>query len=178
LRDGNEDDGDGWLVPHRQPQFSENLAPLYRYLAAQVGRPWDTVYGEIRARINADSAVQYHILQHLHDDVAISVTADPDGSLWYFPQWGRRRRLGHDRWPSMYVCPRSGLICRVRRRERPPPSPPLERLPGNAPDHDYRQFAGQWYEVWWGRDVQTTKPIVIRKRQLNRRELRDLGLRR
>lgn len=53
---------------HRKT-LSENLRPFFRFLNSNVGRPWDDVYSEIRARINVNSAVQYHIWQHLRDYV-------------------------------------------------------------------------------------------------------------
>src|SRR5258708_38763728 len=48
-----------------QKHLNENLAPLRRYLMAQVGRPWDKVYGEIRGTIDTRSAIGLHVLQHL-----------------------------------------------------------------------------------------------------------------
>lgn len=177
FRHADPEDGDGWLPPRHRPQFSENLAPLRRYLAAQVGRPWDLVHSEIRARIDAGSAVQYHILQHLYDDLAVRVREDERGVLWHSGRWGREERLDA-RWrPSLYVCPRSGLLRRVRRCRVPEAAPPLDRLPGEAESQDYRLIAGQWYAVTWAPDPLTGKPAIVQKRQLNRRRLRDLGLR-
>lgn len=177
LRHATDEDGDGWLPIRRRPQFSENLAPLRRYLDAQVGRPWDLVYSEIRQRIDTGNAVQYHILQHLYDRLAVQVREDADGSLWHTGRWGRPTRLGVRWGPKLYVCPRSGILRRVRRSRRPPSSPPVDHLPGSGPDHDHRLIAGQWYEAWWGVDPATRVRIIVRKRQLSRRELRDLGLR-
>jgi hypothetical protein len=51
--------------------LNENLQPLARYLARQVNRPWNAVYREICAVIDARNAVQRHILQHLTDYVAL-----------------------------------------------------------------------------------------------------------
>lgn len=177
FRDADPEDGDGWLPPRHRPHFSENLAPLRRYLSAQVGRPWDLVHSEIRARNDADSAVQYHILQHLYDDLAVRVREDEDGVLRYSGRWGRELRLDARWGPSLYVCPRSGLVRRVRRRRVPEVVHPFDCLPGAAEDHDHRLIAGQWYAVTWGRDPLTSKPVIVHKRQLNRRQLRDLGLR-
>ena len=59
-----------------QKSFNENLAPLRRYLAAQVGRPWRKVYSEIAANLNADSTVQQHVRDHLHDFVAVTPRRD------------------------------------------------------------------------------------------------------
>ena len=177
FRHADPEDGDGWLPPRHHPNFSENLAPLRRYLAAQVGRPWDLVHAEIRARIDAGSSVQYHILQHLYDDLAVRVREDADGVLRYQGRWGREMRLD-GRWgPSLYVCPRTGLVRRVRRRQTPAVVPQLDRLPGDADNHDHRLIAGQWYAVTWGRDPLSGNPVIVHKRQLNRRQLRDLGLR-
>jgi hypothetical protein len=49
--------------------LNENLAPLGRYLGAQVGRPWDKVYSEIAANLRVSSAVQQHVRDHLKDFV-------------------------------------------------------------------------------------------------------------
>ena len=179
FRRTDPEDGDGWLPPRHQPEFSENLAPLYRYLAAQVGRPWDKVYSEIRAHVAADSAVQYHILQHLYDRLEVHVESDEDGTLWTHGGSGWRTRLvAHRPRYSMYVCPRTGLLRWVEPRSRKVQAPrPIDRLPGDAPDHEFRQIAGQWYRVRMGRDPFTGTPIIIHKQQLNRRRLRALGLR-
>ncbi len=177
FRHADPEDGDGWLPPRHRPQFSENLAPLRRYLAAQVGRPWGLVHSEICTRIDAGSAVQYHILQHLYDDLAVRVREDGSGVLWYVRRWGGEARLDARWGPSLYACPRSGLLRRVRRRRVPETVTPLDRLPGDAEDRDHRLLAGQWYAITWGRDPLAGEPLIVHKRQLNRRQLRDLGLR-
>jgi hypothetical protein len=83
-----------------------------------------------------------------------------------------------ERWgPDLYVCPRTGILRRVRRTERRVPAKPIDRLPGPEPDHDYRLLAGQWYEAWRAVHPSTGERGIARKRQLSRRELRDLGLR-
>jgi hypothetical protein len=45
-------------------ELNENLKPLYRWLDAQVGRPWSKVYSELRAKLDLRSATQLHIMQH------------------------------------------------------------------------------------------------------------------
>lgn len=181
FRNSEDEPLEGWRPPIRRPWFSENLNPLRRFLAKQVGRPWDAVYAEIRAHVDADNAVQYHILQHLYDDLAVNVW-ERDGELWHHGRGGPELLNGSGprwwRWrPALYVCPRTGLIKRVKRRMQLEVPVPRERLPGSGADHDHRRIAGQWYEVWWTRDQQTGKPVIERKRQLGWKELRDLGLR-
>jgi hypothetical protein len=180
FRNDEDREDESFMAPRFRPAFSENLNPLYRYLEAQVGRPWDKVYSEIRARVNADTAVQYHILQHLYDRLIVRVWRERDGTLWYQPRWGRPVPLERSWQGRLYVCPDTGLIRRIKpsRKRRAPPKP-HESLPASGPDHEYRDLAGQWYEVWWGTIEQggTTVRAIVRKRQLGYKELRNLGLR-
>ncbi|MBB6095617.1 hypothetical protein HNQ60_004508 [Povalibacter uvarum] len=102
--------------------LNENLAPLRRYLRAQVGRPWNKVFSEICAGIDGRNTVQQHIRQHIDDFIATKVGLR-DGKLIDLAQ---RYRF----WPDdgalhqeLYVDPRSGLIrinkwYRAWRRER------------------------------------------------------------
>jgi hypothetical protein len=85
--------------------LNENLAPFYRYLHKQVGRPWDKVYSEIREQINARSAVQLHILQHLDTYVELHVVLDEKGKPRVNTGWKRDYEVD-----GLYVCPKSGLL--------------------------------------------------------------------
>lgn len=105
---------------HRSRKWlNENLRPLERYLASQVGRPWDKVYSEICADIDRRNTVQQHIHQHLEDFVAVTVL-NIDGVLYEKDRRGPRQPL--DRyWASrFYVDPESGLlrVNRLRNRTR------------------------------------------------------------
>lgn len=93
----------------RHKCLNENLRPLERYLASQVGRPWDKVYSEICAGIDRRNTVQQHIHEHLEDFVAIRVTSI-DGVLYECNTYGSRVRLdGY--WASrFYVDPDSGML--------------------------------------------------------------------
>lgn len=42
-------------------RLNETLNPLKRYLASNVGRPWDKVYSEISAHLKPSSTVQQHV---------------------------------------------------------------------------------------------------------------------
>ncbi|MRG90379.1 hypothetical protein [Polyangium spumosum] len=107
--------------------LSENFAPLRRFLARRVGRPWDAVWSEIRAHLSPSSAVQKHVFDHVlqfveRNPVMIDgVPHSPEGN-------GPRRDVfyplrSHGPWQSFYVCPRTGLLCSVaeahlRRKKR------------------------------------------------------------
>ena len=126
--------------------FNEHLGPLRRYLQSNVGRPWDKVFSEIRAHINVNSVVQAHILTHVFDYVAVNVVL-LDG----VPCHGDGRWYGrplHERWGLFYVCPRTGLLRRVKRVARRPAqregAPCYIRLDET---HQCRLMDGAWYLV-------------------------------
>ena len=119
--------------------LNENLAPLRRYLRSNVGRPWNKVYSEVCQRINRDSAVQFHVWQHLMMDVC----ANP-----YVVAGDVRRGLLS--WFKFYVDPKSGLLRenkqppwwrQKRRRIEPRMSIPIDD------SHEFRQIEGIWYEL-------------------------------
>ena len=93
--------------------LNEHLGPLRRYLDSQVGRPWNKVFSEICEHIDRSSAVQDHVRDHVADYVATHVIL-VDG----VPCYGEGRPyglpLGQMGWVQWYVCPRSGLLKRVK----------------------------------------------------------------
>ena len=56
--------------------LNENLAPLQRYLARQVGRPWNKIYAEIAEHLKPTSTVQQHVRDHLKDFVQLHPSED------------------------------------------------------------------------------------------------------
>jgi hypothetical protein len=89
--------------------LNENLAPLRRYLHAQIGRPWNKVFGEICAGIDRRNTVQQHIHQHIRDFIAIDVDVRNGRLVDLAADW---RILWRDSGISqaLYVDPRTGLI--------------------------------------------------------------------
>jgi hypothetical protein len=86
--------------------LNENLSPLRRYLRAQVGRPWNKVYGEIAAGIDRRNTVQQHVYQHIDDFIAIQVKLDGDRLV----DLRRLHRGDAALMQELYVDPRSGVI--------------------------------------------------------------------
>jgi hypothetical protein len=68
--------------------LNENLAPLKRWLAKQVGRPWDNVYSELAAQIDRRNTVQEHIFTHIEQFVERN-TFLRDGEVFQCGDWGR-----------------------------------------------------------------------------------------
>ncbi len=88
--------------------LNENLNPLKRYLASQVGRPWRKVFSEISEHLKPTSTVQQHVRDHLDDFVATR-TRSEKGVIWAQTHWGKPLPLsqtGH----LYYVHPRTGLL--------------------------------------------------------------------
>ena len=89
-------------------ELNENLAPLRRYLNGQVGRPWNKVYAEIRAGLDARNVVQQHILQHLDQFIATR-TRLVEGVVVTDGRYAVGKPL--DRLPQeLYVHPVTGLV--------------------------------------------------------------------
>ncbi len=135
--------------------FNEHLGPLRRYLESQVGRPWDKVFSEISAHISRDSVVQDHVRDHVMDYVTVNVVL-LDGVPCYAggPRgWGRIGMPLHEMWGAklFYVCPRSGLLKKVKRvpRRQRRVNPTARQLPSIRVDetHLCRFLDGAWYLV-------------------------------
>jgi hypothetical protein len=96
--------------------LNENLAPLRRYLRAQIGRPWNKVFSEICAGIDRRNTVQQHIHQHIRDFIAIDVEIREGRLVDLADRWGfLHRDSGLSQ--ELYVDPSSGLI-RLNRHYR------------------------------------------------------------
>ncbi len=89
-------------------QLNETLNPLKRYLASNVGRPWDKVYSEIAAHLKPTSTVQQHVRDHLEDFVAIK-TRMKAGAVVVTPRYGGERAVAESH-VLYYVHPRTGIL--------------------------------------------------------------------
>ncbi len=89
--------------------LNENLAPLKRFLNAQVDRPWNKVWSEICANLKPSNTVQQHVRDHIPDFVAIK-TSLKDGEVWVHERWAPVRLK--DSHARLYVDPKSGLLRR------------------------------------------------------------------
>lgn len=99
--------------------LNENLAPLKRFLEKQVNRPWDKVYGEIRAAIDARSTVKQHVLQHIDNFVAVQTQWEKDGKggrvLVRESSWSGRYVPLEESFAELFVHPLTGILLRNRR---------------------------------------------------------------
>lgn len=178
--------------------FGENLAPLRRYLEAQVGRPWDLVYAEIRAACRPRTAVGMHIYQHLYHFIAVEVREE-GGRLYQVDEavYGWRRLYPG----SLYVDSRDGIVKRFgHRRSRKRHTSPVANRQRLDHARSLEHLHGSWYLVEWDPIPDHGAPLrhailcrewppaqvphdpafpgryPARKRQLGKRALRRLGV--
>jgi hypothetical protein len=152
-------------------RLNEHLAPLRRFLESRVGDPWDGVFAEICANVSRDSAVQDHVRDHVADFVAThvllidGVPCCGEGGWWYgLPLVRAHRRL--------YVCPLTGLLCRLERRSRKAPRPPRPCDPRPVRLDAQRQCRwvdGAWHLVTlaplpWAQHLSPARDVVLRRR--------------
>lgn len=107
----------GMRAAYGYRSLNENLAPLRRYLHAQIGRPWNKVFGEICAGIDRRNTVQQHIHQHIRDFIAIDVDVRRGQLIDLVARWGFHGS-GPGIYQGLYVDPRTRLI-RPNKNHRP-----------------------------------------------------------
>jgi len=175
--------------------FTDVLGPLHRYLRSSCGRPWNDVFSEIKQTLgNAGWGVQHIISSHL--DVAIYTHREMDGSVWV-PHKDGVNKVG-DFYYDFYVEPETGilregaqfrtwrLIARDKERIKPLEVVPIED------GKEYRKIDGIWY-LHEFTEVEVKTPVFLRgsfirmnpetqiisksKRQLGKKQLKQLGLR-
>lgn len=141
--------------PEKTKSLNENLNPLKRYLASQVGRPWRKVYSEISEHLKPTSTVQQHVRDHLVDFVAIK-TRTEKGVVWADTRWGRPLPLSQTSH-LYFVHPRTGLLLKNESRvswkqaERNAKKLALEERAKRMREIDAKTqlhlFGGDWWEV-------------------------------
>ncbi len=94
---------------HVHRMFHDKLPPAERWLAAQVGRPWDDVYAELKERFDPRTTAGRHIVYdhmlgwvlgvgtHAHERYSRApFTLDERGRLMASPGYTRRRKRPRD----------------------------------------------------------------------------------
>ena len=88
--------------------FNDHVRPLERFLRGCVGRPWDKVYEEIRARVSPSSTMEMHLLEHV--GFAVEVSVEMVGKIPYRVA-DRNPLYSSGRYRRLYVHPRTGILC-------------------------------------------------------------------
>ena len=87
----------------RRAHFSDNLAPLERFLRSNVGRPWSVVYSELKGQLDGGSVTGQHVIQHLEDYMGQSYRYRPPVQQYRSRNDGVSLRF--------VVHPDTGLLC-------------------------------------------------------------------
>lgn len=142
--------------PVKTKYLNENLAPLKRYLAAQVGRPWSKVYSEISANLKPTSTVQQHVRDHVEDFVAVKTRMAAGKVRTAQGKYGRGDIALEDDWRPFYVHPRTGLLRRhpkpfsfVRHKKERAAALAKERASRMREINSKTQLHKLKDEIWW-----------------------------
>ncbi len=98
-------------LKNRRKELNENLSPLYRFLESSCGRKWNDVYSEVRKVARPDSAVRFHVFQHLDQYVekaVIMVDGKPCDTTCH---GGRYYEITYGFW----VHPETGILHKAKR---------------------------------------------------------------
>ena len=174
--------------------FSDVLGPLHNYLRGSCGRPWDDVYSEIAHNLGRSGSWGVRHIISAHLDVAVHTYRGVDGNVWTCHSRGVDKvgSLYHD----FYVEPETGILREAPQyRKRRSIAWKKEAAPDLVPidnGKEYRKIDGIWYLQEFSEvEVETPvflggtfvrwkseKQVIIRaKRQLGKKQLKQLGLR-
>lgn len=172
---GEAEDYDGGQArassARHEKELNENLAPLKRYLMAQVGRPWDKVYSEICRTIDTRSAIGLHVLQHVDGFIALD-TFMQDGKV-YERGWCSVMQVR-----GLYVHPVTGIIRLPKRRQAQPKRAELS-LVAISEMFEYEKIDGLWFQMEYrgcrpeelAHDPRMRR-VLVRKSQCDRKTIR------
>lgn len=163
-------------------ELTDVLSPLRGFLRKSVGRPWDDVYSELCRNLDRRSVSGLHVFQHLRWEVQTN-TFMKNGQVWYYWRGGDSESPIHGSG-DFYVHPTTGILCEDKnrisyrtvwrekqKRER------VDKIKIND-NQSYELIDGIWYHATysWVEILPGTKNIAVHKKQLNKKELCDLGL--
>lgn len=186
----------GWN--HRE--FTDVLGPIYRWLRAQVNRPWNNVYQEMCEVLDKRKLTHKHVFDHVKNYVQSELVYKGKDGQFYV----RGRFSWKDTDPpvdGLFVDPRTGILRKQKPRPEKVETKPVEEIKRQDGKY-YKKVNGIWYlcsitkfdprEVVgykpnpyapelmkrpiFRRDTKMPLEIVENKRQLNTKELEKLGV--
>ncbi len=165
---------DSWNI-----QLADRIAPLVKFLRANVGRPWDKVFSEICEHADARSLRGKHLREHVEFEV---------------DTWSERLAKNDKRWPrsSRFYVDAHGILREDTNRRYYQQKPNYDPDVCVLGDRHFERINACWFEVWYVKEkrpfqrwdfIKRTNiveyslvEVVSRKRQLGKKQLRDLGL--
>jgi hypothetical protein len=136
-------------VKNKTKWLSDHLGPLRRLLHSKVGQPWNDVYHEICQRLDRNTTLGQHVIDHVWDYVERDIEMI-DGVPYRKTCAGYRECQLLNRWrcSQLYIHPETGVLCLVE-RSRKSPLKETQRQDIVEIDRDryYRNLNGIWYEI-------------------------------
>ena len=176
--------------------FTDVLGPFHNYLRSSCGRHWNDIYSEIARTLGRSGSWGVRHIISAHLDVAVRTYRGIDGHVWVCDKYGVNK-VG-DLYHDFYVEPETGIlrehepyrkwrsIAREKEAAKPVDFVPIED------GAEYRRIGGIWYFHEFV-EVEVKTPIFLRssffrwnsekrvipksKRQLDKKQLKQLGLR-
>lgn len=154
----------GWDAKHYH--LGENLGALKRFVESKVGQHWDSVYAGICEHLNRSSTTHAHIFQHLFGYIETKCYWK-DGVLYSCSFYGDRSSRPYEVMPGeIYVCPKSGMIRRMKQRRSQPKKKEAKVIRVNDLEY-YEKHEGIWYLVCY-RMVKAEYPYAVLQRPRNK----------
>ena len=100
---------------------SDNLAPMIRFLEKHEGQFWDKVYSKLCERMDKNSLLGQHLVDHLFDFVETKASFEEGrliGHSVYFQPTDLHDLVNRRISNLWYVHPKSGQLLRVKKKKR------------------------------------------------------------
>jgi len=100
-----------WHRAQSEADLADYTNPLYRFLLAQAGRPWNDIWSEICEHNCLSHTMQRHVRTHVWDVVEKDIFL-LDGVPYYRSTWGGSFLPLFARWYgcALYICPETGIL--------------------------------------------------------------------
>jgi hypothetical protein len=152
--------------------FTDVIGPLEGFILANVGRPWDKVYSEVRAVLKPTGMSAIHAIGHLFDCVALAkdiYISEKHGPCFKANSFWRRDRDGEiPIYQIAYVDPNDGILKKNKWKDRHLSRPPRQKKPRlfiKVDDtHVYKKVDDIWYVVTLAnyQDVRGLYDVVLK----------------
>lgn len=93
--------------------FSDNLEPLIRFLASNVGKNWNKVHAGLCKQLNKHTVSGLHVFNHLYDFVIENTHVR--GKKVYYLQNGKYKELvSREKFPKFYINAKTGQLMKAK----------------------------------------------------------------
>jgi hypothetical protein len=170
---------DGLLQPYvikprnKSKYLSDHLGPLRRFLRSRQGQPWNQVYSELCQRLDHNTMIGQHVLDHIKDYVEIHVEMI-EGVPHHKPYRYYRGPLRSGYHEQFYVHPETGILCLAPTLHSPLKTSALPDFVRIDDYHQYRKINDIWYHITF-ENFPEDEVYDLLKGKLNRKNAARIG---